>query len=270
MTLYAIGDVQGCLDELERLLDQLAFDPDKDRLWFTGDLVNRGPRSLETLRRVRGLGEAAITVLGNHDLHLLAVACGVRQLKARDTLMPVLQAPDRDELLDWLRTRPLAHRAGNHLMVHAGLTPQWTVDQVLERAAEAESWLRGAHYPELFKHLYGDTPEQWSERLEGWPRLRFIVSCLTRIRYCDRQARLDFKCKRSPGQQPAHLIPWFELEDRKTRPLEIIFGHWATLGAWRGQGVTCLDSGCLWGGSLSALNLDDGITWTRVACRGYQ
>ncbi len=268
MTVYAIGDVQGCQDELERLLDKLAFDPVRDRLWFTGDLVNRGPRSLDTLRRVRHLGEAAITVLGNHDLHLLAVAQGVRRLKARDTLAAILEAPDRDELLDWLRTRPLAHQEGHYLMVHAGVIPQWTAAEVLERAAEVESWLRGEHYPVLLKNLYGDTTDQWSEQLHGWSRLRFIVNCLTRMRYCDRNARLDFQCKSAPGLQPAHLIPWFELKDRKTRPLEIIFGHWSTLGAWRGRGVTCLDSGCLWGGTLSALNLEDGVTWTRVPCTG--
>ncbi len=266
MTTYAIGDVQGCFAELMRLLDKLAFDPAVDRVWFTGDLVNRGPQSLETLRFIRDLGEAAISVLGNHDLHLLAVAQGVVRSKGRDTLTAVLEANDRDELLDWLRTRPLLYREGDYLLVHAGLIPQWTAEQVIERAAEAEDWLRSDRYPMLLQNLYGDDPDQWSEELSGWRRLRFIIHCLTRTRYCDRQGRLDFRCKVAPGRQPAGLVPWFELEDRKTRPLRIVFGHWSTLGAWSGHGVTCLDSGCLWGGSLTALNLDDGFSLTSVDC----
>lgn len=266
MTTYAIGDVQGCFAELMRLLDELAFDPAVDRVWFTGDLVNRGPQSLETLRFIRNLGEAAISVLGNHDLHLLAVARGVVRSKGRDTLTAVLEANDRDELLDWLRTRPLLYREGNYLLVHAGLIPQWTAEQAIERAAEAEDWLRSDRYPMLLQNLYGDDPDQWSEELSGWRRLRFIIHCLTRTRYCDRQGRLDFRCKVAPGRQPAGLVPWFELEDRKTHPLRIVFGHWSTLGAWSGHGVTCLDSGCLWGGSLTALNLDDGFSLTSVAC----
>lgn len=268
MTTYAIGDIQGCHAELERLLDALAFDPSRDRLWFTGDLVNRGPESLKTLRTVRDLGEAAITVLGNHDLHLLAVAQGVTRSKSRDTLAEILNAPDRDELLDWLRSRPLVHHEGNYLLVHAGVMPQWSLEEVLALAAEVETCLRGEQHRMLLENLYGDTPDRWSNDLRGWSRLRFITNCYTRLRYCDRNARLDFKCKLTPGQQPARLMPWYELKNRKTRSLHVIFGHWSTLGAYSEHGVTCLDSGCLWGGALSALNLDDGLTWTRIPCGG--
>jgi bis(5'-nucleosyl)-tetraphosphatase (symmetrical) len=268
MSRYAIGDVQGCYTELRLLLDKLTFDPATDRVWFTGDLVNRGDHSLETLRYVRSLGDAAVTVLGNHDLHLLAVAAGVARTKSKDTLAPILDAPDRDELLDWLRTRPLLYREDDFLLVHAGLIPQWTGDDALTYAAEVETWLRGEDYRELLQNMYGDYPDIWTDSLTAWPRLRFITNCCTRMRYCDRVGRLDLKHKGSPGQQPARLMPWFEIKRRKTRDLHVIFGHWSTLGAYSGDGVTCLDSGCLWGGQLSAFNLDDRSTWTQVECMG--
>lgn len=268
MSIYAIGDIQGCHTELLRLLDKLAFDPATDRLWFTGDLVNRGPHSLETLRQVRALGTAAITVLGNHDLHLLAVSAGIARTKSKDTLEAILKAPDRDELLDWLRTRPLVYHEDNRLLLHAGLIPEWTAEDALNRATEVESWLRSDDYRELLRNLYGDYPDLWSETLEGWSRLRFITNCFTRMRYCDRMGRLDLKCKGRPGQQPARLMPWFEVASRKTRDLHVIFGHWSTLGAYSGHGVSCLDSGCLWGGQLSALKLDDSLSWVQVDCMG--
>lgn len=266
MALYAIGDVQGCYDELRSLLDKLRFDPAADRLWFTGDLVNRGPRSLETLRFVRSLGKAAVTVLGNHDLHLLAVVHGVSRTKHRDTFGDVLGAPDRDELLDWLRRRPLLHREGGFCLIHAGLPPQWSLDEAAAHAAEVETCLRGDGYRELFRHMYGDQPDLWSEPMEYWDRLRFTTNCLTRTRYCDALGRLEFKQKGPPGSQPAHLFPWFEVPGRRSAGTSIVFGHWSTLGFFAGAGVFCLDTGCLWGGELTALKLDGG--WEKFSVSG--
>jgi bis(5'-nucleosyl)-tetraphosphatase (symmetrical) len=256
MAVYAIGDVQGCFAELQRLLEKLHFDPAADRLWFTGDLVNRGPRSLETLRFVRALGDAAVTVLGNHDLHLLAVAHGVSRTRRRDTFGDVLGAPDRDELLDWLRRQPLLHREGGFYLIHAGLPPQWSAEEAERHAAEVEAVLAGEDYPEFFRHMYGDQPDLWSDSLEGWDRLRFITNCLTRIRYCEHDGRVDFKQKGAPGSQPPLLMPWFAVPERRSKGENILFGHWSTLGFYAEQGVFCLDTGCLWGGELTALRLD--------------
>lgn len=257
MAVYAIGDIQGCYDELMRLLELIRFDPATDRLWFTGDLVNRGPASLLTLRFVRDLGERAITVLGNHDLHLLAVAKGA-PVHHSDTLDDILAAPDRDELLDWLRQQPLLHydRVLNHTLIHAGLPPQWDLATAQRCAAEVEAVLRGDDYREFFHHMYGDEPEAWDEELGGWGRLRFITNCFTRLRYCTRNGRLCLEVKGAPGTQPPDCLPWFEVAERASASLSIVFGHWSTLGLYRGQGVTALDTGCLWGGQLTALRLD--------------
>lgn len=272
MALYAIGDVQGCYAELRSLLEKLRFDPAEDRLWFTGDLVNRGPRSLETLRFVRSLGEGAVTVLGNHDLHLLAVAQGVSRTKHRDTFGDVLSAPDREELLAWLRSRPLLHRQGGFCLIHAGLPPQWSVDEAAGYAAEVESVLRGEDCEALFRHLYGDQPDRWSESLSSWDRLRFTINCLTRMRFCDRDGRLEFKHKGPPGSQPARLVPWFQVPDRRSSGTTVIFGHWSTLGFHSGTGVVGLDTGCLWGGELTALRLEGRTERYSVPGRhgGYQ
>ncbi|HEX4871537.1 MAG TPA: symmetrical bis(5'-nucleosyl)-tetraphosphatase [Nevskiaceae bacterium] len=272
MTDYVVGDVQGCLDELRALLAQVAFDPARDRLILAGDLVNRGPQSLETLRFVRGLGRAAISVLGNHDLHLLAVAQGGRS-GPRDTLDPLLQAEDGPELIDWLARQPLAWRdpARGWLVIHAGLPPQWTVDDTLALAEEASAALRGPGREGFLSRMYGNDPLLWSPALRGQARLRFIVNCLTRLRYVHADGRIDLRHKGPPGRQPEGLLPWFEAPGRKSADTEIIFGHWSTLGQvrWDQARVHGLDTGCVWGGNLSALDLDRG-TVIQVSCAAHR
>lgn len=256
MAIYAIGDVQGCFAELQSLLEKLRFDPGGDRLWFVGDLVNRGPQSLETLRFVRSLGDCAVTVLGNHDLHLLAVAHGASRTKRRDTFGDVLGAPDRDELLDWLRRCPLLHHGGGFYLIHAGLPPQWSVADAERYAAEVQAVLGSENFSEFFRYMYGDQPDLWSDELQGWERLRFITNCLTRLRYCERNGRIDYRQKGPPGSQPPHLVPWFEAPGRRSTGANIVFGHWSTLGFYAENGIFCLDTGCLWGGELTAFRLD--------------
>jgi bis(5'-nucleosyl)-tetraphosphatase (symmetrical) len=258
MPVYAIGDVQGCYRALRALLAEIRFDPAQDRLWFTGDLVNRGPQSLEVLRLVRDLGDRAVCVLGNHDLHLLAVAAGAASLKKHDTLDQVLAAPDRDELLQWLRSRPLLHHDEElgYTLIHAGLLPPWDLAAARRLAREVETALQSDAHGDLFKHMYGDLPDRWNEHLRGFERLRVCVNAFTRLRYCDLDGGMDLRFKGSPGTQPVDMLPWFLVPTRRSRDLQIIFGHWSTLGRWRGNGVVCLDSGCLWGGSLTAARLD--------------
>jgi bis(5'-nucleosyl)-tetraphosphatase (symmetrical) len=258
MAVYAIGDVQGCFDELQALLDQIRFDPSTDRLWFAGDLVNRGPKSLETLRFARSLN--AVSVLGNHDLHLLASAFLPHRRKRKDTLQQVLDAPDADELLDWLRRRPLLHHDDTlgYTLIHAGLPPQWDRQTATDCAAEVEEVLRGEGYVEFFSVMYGNEPDTWTPALAGYDRLRFITNCFTRLRYCDSGGRVALEEKGPPGSQPRHLRPWFEWEHRESRDMSIIFGHWSTLGGYEAPGIHALDTGCLWGGQLTALRLDTG------------
>src|SRR5690606_19463953 len=254
VTRYAIGDVQGCHDELKALLTKIRFSADRDQLWFTGDLVNRGPRSLDVLREVRAMADNAIVVLGNHDLHLLAVALGpARELKAADTMRDVLEAPDRDALLEWLIARPLAHfDAGKRdLLVHAGVVPQWTVDTTLALAREVEDALR-SNPRELFGQMYGNDPDRWSDSLSGIPRLRFAINVLTRLRVCTADGRVDLTMKGPPEQASAPWLPWFEHAHRRTRDVRVIFGHWSALGLVRREGLLGLDTGCVWGGSLTA------------------
>ncbi len=273
MAVYAIGDVQGCYTPLMQLLTRLRFDATRDRLWFTGDLVNRGPRSLEVLRFVMGLGERAVCVLGNHDLHLLAVAAGTTKSKKRDTLDGVLRAPDRNVLLDWLRSRPLLHHdAGlGYTLIHAGLLPPWDLALSQKLAHETETVLRSDNYAEFFRHMYGDLPDHWSENLHGFDRLRLIVNTFTRLRYCDLEGNMDLRPKGPPGSQPPDLLPWFQVPSRRSRGLKIIFGHWSTLGLWQGDGVIGLDSGCLWGHALSAMRLDaDSLEFISVDCETCQ
>ena len=269
MATYAIGDIQGCFDELLALLDRLDFRPGPDRLWFTGDLVNRGPKSLQTLRFVESLGEHAVTVLGNHDLHLLAVARGRARPNRHDSLDDVLEARDRDELMDWLRHRPMLHHdAGlGYTLIHAGLPPQWDLATARACAREVEEVLRGDDCDAFLDVMYGNKPRQWSEDLAGWDRLRFITNCFTRLRYCDAGGGLHMKPKGAPGTQPEGLLPWFEAPGRKSRELNIVFGHWSTLGLRSGNGIHALDTGCLWGGQLTALCLETGQT-TRLDCPG--
>jgi bis(5'-nucleosyl)-tetraphosphatase (symmetrical) len=256
MAVYAIGDVQGCFDELQALLELIDFDPLQDRLWFAGDLVNRGPKSLEALRFVRSLN--AVTVLGNHDLHLLASACVPGQRKRKDTLQDIIDAPDASDMLDWLRHRPLLHHDATlgYTLIHAGLPPQWDLETAKACAAEVEQVLRSDDYEAFFAAMYGNRPDLWDPALTGWDRLRFITNCFTRLRYCDSSGRLALEEKGPPGSQPEHLKPWFECEGRKSRDLRILFGHWSTLGAYDAPGVHALDTGCLWGGQLTAIRLD--------------
>jgi bis(5'-nucleosyl)-tetraphosphatase (symmetrical) len=277
MARFAIGDLQGCAAELRALLTALKFSADRDQLWFVGDLVNRGPQSLECLRLVRALGDNAVVVLGNHDLHLLAVAYGSRLAgKPRDTLGEILHARDREPILRWLLQRPLAHQDPVHgeLLIHAGLVPQWTVPQTLALAQEVQAALLAA--PEdFFDQMYGDKPDQWTEDLRGADRLRFIVNTLTRLRVCTAAGRVAFGAKGPPDRGSAKqrsdaLLPWFEVPGRASRDTRIIFGHWSTLGYVNAHGVIGLDTGCVWGGSLTAINLDQAIRPIAVPCSGYQ
>jgi bis(5'-nucleosyl)-tetraphosphatase (symmetrical) len=260
MATYAIGDVQGCCDELEALLRKLDFDPSRDRLWFVGDLVNRGPRSLDVLRLVRRLGDAAVTVLGNHDLHLLAIARGAAHLRPADrTLVQVLEAPDRESLLDWLQARPVLHHdaAAGVTMVHAGLPPQWDIPLARRCAAELEAALRSEQSGRLFADMYGNHPDRWDDALEGAERLRFITNALTRLRVCDEAGRLLLKHKGPPARMPADAIPWFQVPGRRSAGSRIVCGHWSALGYHDGDGVLALDTGCVWGDRLIAQRLDE-------------
>jgi bis(5'-nucleosyl)-tetraphosphatase (symmetrical) len=274
VTRYAIGDVQGCNDELQALIARLNFSADRDQIYFVGDLVNRGPASLQVLRFVRSLGDNAVVVLGNHDLHLLAVVHGVRRNRKSDTLDDVLTAPDRDALLEWLITRPMAHihthRDGRvDLIVHAGLIPQWTVDMTLSLAREVESALRNDP-SRVFDHMYGDEPDRWSDDLSEKDRLRFTINVLTRLRVCMADGRIDLKWKGKPPPSNSPHQPWFDIERRQSRDARVIFGHWSALGFVQRNGVVGLDSGCVWGGSLTAFDLDTDRPPITVACSGYQ
>ena len=257
MAIFAIGDVQGCYDELRELIDKIAFDPKRDRLWFVGDLVNRGPNSLAVLRYVRGLGDRAISVLGNHDLHLIAVARGFARLRDDDTLSDVLKAPDRDELIDWLRCLPMMHVEGEKALVHAGLPPQWSVNKASTLAGEVEAALRGPGHHKFLENLYGSKPSRWKDSLKGWDRLRVIVNTMTRMRFCSMDGELDFKSKGESTNGPPGFMPWFEVAGRKSAGTTLIFGHWSALGLRVMPDVLALDSGCVWGGKLSAIRLDD-------------
>lgn len=263
MSTYAIGDLQGCRQELLDLLDRIHFDESRDRLWFVGDLINRGPESLETLRFVYGLGDSAITVLGNHDLHLLAVAFGDSRLRKKDTLQAILQADDRDELLAWLRRQPLLHHDAElgYTMAHAGLPPFWDLSTAVACADEVQAVLAGDHYAELLRDIYGNKPDQWHEQLGGIERWRYTVNALTRMRYCDLDGRLAQEHKGPPGTQGDDLKPWFELSQRRNREQRIVFGHWSTLRLnednFSVYNVFPLDTGCVWGGTLTAMRLED-------------
>ena len=255
MATWAIGDIQGCCDELERLLERIDFEPRRDSLWLAGDLVNRGPKSLETLRLAHRLN--ALVVLGNHDLHLLASAHIPRYRKHKDTLHQIMHAADGPELLEWLRHRPLMHHdhASGYTLLHAGLPPQWDLNTARRCAAEVETVLRGPDFLEFLDDMYGNHPNLWSPELRGHERLRFITNCFTRLRFCDANGRLALEHKGPPGSQPRHLKPWFEWP-RKSAGMNILFGHWSTLGALDARGVHALDTGCLWGGSLTAFRVD--------------
>lgn len=272
MARYVIGDLQGCYSSLQQLLNQLGFSPSRDRLLFTGDLVNRGPQSLECLRYVRSLEGAAVTVLGNHDLHLLA-ASQTGEYGAKDTLRDIQNAPDRDELLHWLREQPLAHEdsASGMLMVHAGIVPQWSKAKTLKLAREASAYLMSAKGERFLQKMYGNKPDLWDEQLSGIARIRFTINCLTRLRYCDADGRMDMKAKGRPGTQAPGLMPWFQVPGRKTARSTILCGHWSTLGQvhWPEEKVWGLDTGCVWGGCLTALKLDT-LEVIKVGCEQYR
>ena len=257
MSHYVVGDIQGCYAEFAQLLDMIAFDRARDRLWVVGDLVNRGPDSLSVLRTVKSLGAAATTVLGNHDLHLLIVAAGHRAAHDRDTLSPILEAPDRDELLLWLRRQPLVCRDGELLMVHAGLLPSWTPAQAVMLSREVETVLASAAHDDFLRHLYGDEPSRWDDNLTGYDRLRVIVNACTRLRFCSANDVMNLKEKRGPQYAPAGFAPWFAHAERKSAGVSVLCGHWSTLDLMFAPNVMMLDSGCLWGGTLTAVRLDD-------------
>ena len=259
MATYAIGDVQGCFLSLTRLLDRCRFDSRADRVWLVGDLVNRGPRSLEVLRWAAHLGDRVTMVLGNHDLHLLAVAAGAREQKARDTLRAVLEASDREELLAWLRRRPLLHHEGRFLMVHAGLLPSWGADEALPLAREVENELRGSEHTRFLRDLYraSEEPDLWNDTLTGIPRLRVITTALTRLRTCTRQGRMCLDFSGPPDEAPEGCIPWFDVPSRKASASTVVCGHWAALGLRMREDLLALDSGCVWGGFLTAVRLED-------------
>ena len=261
MTDYAIGDVQGCNKELGALLEKIDFSPGRDRIYLLGDLVNRGPDSLGVLRRVRALGQAAECVLGNHDLHLLAHAAGGRA-GSRDTLEAILAAPDRESLLDWLARRPLALRwpGDGSLLLHAGVVPQWSAAQTLSLASEASAVIAGPGRNAFLAEMYGNQPDRWRDALQGHDRIRFVINALTRLRYCDAEGAilLEDKGRPDPGRQ--HSIPWFQVPGRALEGTRVVFGHWSTLGRvhWPDENVSCLDTGCVWGGTLTAMNLHTG------------
>ncbi|MES2106361.1 MAG: symmetrical bis(5'-nucleosyl)-tetraphosphatase [Pseudomonadota bacterium] len=261
---FVVGDIQGCCDQLDQLHQKITAQYPQARLLFSGDLVNRGPRSLATLRfahalsgkKVSGL-PLADSVLGNHDLHLLAVASGLQKVHRNDTLDEILQAPDKDNLLDWLRRRPLALHQEGYLLVHAGVFPQWTLQQTLDLAQEVEEVLRGPNWLDLLSQMYGNTPAQWSDSLRGIARWRCIINGFTRIRFCDAAGAMDFDVKEGLGEAPAGLLPWFDIPGRQTAATPIAFGHWSTLGLVMRPDLLSLDTGCVWGGKLTAVALDD-------------
>ena len=267
MATYAIGDVQGCFEELQRLLVAIGFDPAADRLWFVGDLVNRGPHSLAVLRFVKSLGARATTVLGNHDLHLMVVAAGHTHLRHGDTLDAILRAPDRDELLTWLRHRKLMHVEAGYAMVHAGLLPQWSIAKALKLAREVEERLQHHDYDEFLRRMYGSKPTRWRDNLTGYDRLRVITNSLTRMRLCTADGKMEFTHKTAPVDVPRGYMPWFNVPRRRSRGTPVIFGHWAALGLYTEANVFAIDTGCVWGHTLSALRLSDQKLFQRP-CKG--
>ena len=267
MANYLIGDVQGCDEALARLLQHIGFSASRDTLYLLGDLVNRGPDSVGVLRRLTALQGSACCVLGNHDLHALAVACGLRQSSRLDTLQALLQAPDREPLLTWLRQQDLALHAHGVLMVHAGVLPQWTVADTLARAAELQAVLRGLDWNDFLAQMYGNEPARWNDGLQGLPRLRVIVNALTRLRFCSADGTMEFDTKEGASGAPAGFMPWFDVPGRRTADGVVAFGHWSTLGWLDRPDVLALDSGCVWGGCLTALRLSSDGQHERLQVR---
>lgn len=255
---YLVGDLQGCCDPLERLLQTLDFSPSRDRLFLLGDLVNRGPDSLGVLRRLRALGGAATCLLGNHDLHLLAIAHGVRKPHRSDTLDPILQAPDRDDWLNWLRQQRLAVWDAGWLMVHAGVLPQWDAARTVALAGEVEAMLRSPDLGDFLTQMYGNEPARWDDGLTGISRWRCVVNALTRLRFCSADGEMEFATKEGAGGAPEGFMPWFDVPDRGTLGTPVAFGHWSTLGLIDRPDLLALDTGCVWGGRLTAVRVDGG------------
>lgn len=272
MSVYLVGDIQGCDASLQRLLEKLSFSPSRDQLFVLGDLVNRGPNSAGTLRRLMGLGAAVQCVLGNHDLHLLAIAAGASKTKRLDTLDNLLNAHDREDMLDWLRHQHMAIHAHGVLMVHAGVLPTWTAAQTMALAQEVEQVLRGPNAADFFHQMYGNQPSSWHEGLVGVDRIRVIVNALTRLRFCSADGVMEFDAKESADQAPAGFLPWFDVPGRLTAQDTVAFGHWSTLGWLDRPDVFALDSGCVWGGCLSALRLsgDGAHELIQVKCEQAQ
>ncbi|WP_223460309.1 MULTISPECIES: symmetrical bis(5'-nucleosyl)-tetraphosphatase [unclassified Pseudomonas] len=268
MATYAVGDLQGCLQALQCLLKQVAFDPQRDRLWLVGDLVNRGPQSLETLRFLYSIRESLVCVLGNHDLHLLAAGRNIERLKKADTLREIIEAPDSAELLEWLRQQKLMHydERRNLVLVHAGIPPQWSLRKALKCAAEVETALRDDNLlPPYLDGMYGNDPAKWDNDLKGVTRLRVITNYFTRMRFCTAEGKLDLKSKEGLDTAPPGYKPWFQHKERKTKDLKIIFGHWAALeGKCDEPGISALDTGCVWGGALTLMNVD---SFERLSCK---
>ncbi len=258
MTDYVVGDIQGCFNALMRLFDRIEFDTARDRLWCTGDLVNRGPDSLAVLRFIKSLPHSVV-VLGNHDLYLLARIYGYGRIELPDQLQNILTAPDRDELADWLRQRPLLYSEAHHVLVHAGLPPQWDLQQAQTYAQEVELILRGDHYQQLFAHMYEPIPEIWDEQLHGWERINLILYYFTQLRLCTRQGRIERTHKAGLNQLPNNYLPWFKIPERRSAAYKILFGHWAALlgDTNNTPNVYALDTGCVWGNHLTAMRLTD-------------
>ena len=270
MATYAIGDIQGCYDPLCRLLEKIKFDQSTDYLWFAGDLINRGPKSLETVRFVKALGSKAVTVLGNHDIHLLALYYGVRKRKDKDsTLFQILDAPDAEELITWLQSNPLVHIDNSYILVHAGVHPHWSLETLQTLKSEVETAVHTARSKKAMSKLYGNTSGSWAEAENSDQRITYTLNCLTRMRYCESDGAPEYKCSDSPGSQPAHLTPWFEFNNNALREHTILFGHWAALGYHHSNNVYALDSGCVWGNSLTALRLEDKEVIS-VSCKKSQ
>jgi bis(5'-nucleosyl)-tetraphosphatase (symmetrical) len=265
MATYAVGDLQGCFAPLQRLLAKIKFDPIRDKLWFVGDLVNRGPDSLSVLRFVKSLADRAIVVLGNHDLHLLTVAAGFVNAHRGDTLNEILTASDRDSLLDWLRRRPLLHHEMGITMIHAGLLPSWTLHQAQSLAHEVEAVLHGADYLQFLAHMYGNRPHQWRDDLAGWNRLRLITNAFTRLRICTAEGVMEFSHKGELADIPPGFQPWYQVPGRLSAEQTIVCGHWSALGLRLESNLLALDTGCLWGRCLSAVRLEDRVLF-QVTC----
>jgi len=270
MTTFAIGDLHGCLDPLKRLLDKVHFEPGRDKVWFVGDLVNRGPQSLDTLRFVKDLGDDAVSVLGNHDLHLLAVINGIRHTGGRDTLDDILNADDLDDLTHWLRHLPLLHRNEelDVTMVHAGIHPKWDLTLAKDMASEVEKALRSDNYVEFLQRMYGNKPAKWSNKLGKHRRRRFAVNAFTRMRLCYRKGELDFSNTCAPSKAPRDLVPWYAVPSRKSIEGRILFGHWSSHPGFAVSNVIPLDRGAVWGGSLTGLALETGVA-TTIDCSEY-